>query len=331
MNKKFIYCLFVLLFCISSCAKVTLKEDTVFNGIMDEPSTRYTIGPGDVIEATYYFQTEILKDDYALGLGDVFKVEFYYHPDYNRQLTVMPDGKVSLVGKNEMMVMGMKLSEVKEKIVELYSDIFREPIVTVTLVKYFQGVNQLKEAITTDSRGQSKILTVSPDGFISFPLIPKQIRVVDLSIEELTNMVLVEYEEILAHVSVSLFLAASNSHVAYIAGEVAKPNSYTISGPTTISQLLARAGVKTETADLDTVLLIRKNKDKNPEARLVDINKVFEDGDLSQDIYLKRYDIVYVPKTRISRANQFVAQYLSAMVPDFIRTGFNYTLSKRVE
>jgi len=333
MNKKLFYYPFLLLLLIlvPACAEVTIDEDTFFDPIVEESGEEYTIGPGDVIEATYYFQPTILEEDYVLGLADVFKVEFFYHPDYDRELTVMPDGKVSLVGKGEILAVGLTVNEVKERITDLYRDIFRKPMITVSLVKYFQGVNQLKEAITTDARGQSKVLTVNPDGYISFPLISRKIRVVDLTMDELQEIVHREYEHILKHMSVSLFLESSNSNVAYVTGEVVKPNSYNIIGPTTVSQLLAMAGVNIETADLNTVLVVRKNQDNTPIAKLVNVNRVLRDGDFSQDFYLKRYDIVYVPKTRIARANQFVAQYLSGMVPDFIRIGFNYSISDRID
>jgi len=100
-------------------------------------------------------------------------------------------------------------------------------------------------------------------------------------------------------------------------------------GPTTVSQLLSKAGIKMETADLDTVLVVRKNKDRTPVARLVNVNRVLRGGDFSQDVFLQRYDIVYVPKTGIARANQFVDQYLNAIIPSSIRFGFNYTITEQ--
>lgn len=331
MDKK-MFCypfLLLLLVFVPSCAEVTIDEDTVFSTIVEEPSGGYTIGPGDMIEVNYYFETKTLPEDYVLGLGDVFRVEFFYHPEYNRELTVMPDGKVSLVGKGEINAIGLTVDGVKQRIAELYSDIFRDPMVTVSLVKYFQRVDQLKQAITTDARGQSKILSVSPDGYMSFPLIERQIRVADLRLEELTETIQGEYENVLQHMSVSLFLESSNSNLAYVAGEVARPDSYLMIGPMTVSQLLSKAGVKMETANLDTVLVVRKNKDKTPLARLVNVNKVLRGGDFSQDVFLQRYDIVYVPKTGIARAGQFVDQYLNAIIPSSIRFGFNYTISEQ--
>jgi len=52
---------------------------------------------------------------------------------------------------------------------------------------------------------------------------------------------------------------------------------------------------------------------------MVNMQKILDGTDLGQDIYLKPFDIVYIPKTAIANANLWIEQYLTRMVP---RIGF---------
>jgi hypothetical protein len=46
----------------------------------------------------------------------------------------------------------------------------------------------------------------------------------------------------------------------------------------------------------------------------------------ASDIYLKRHDIVYVPKTPIAKADEFVDQYINQIIPRAVLLNFGYTL-----
>ena len=105
------------------------------------------------------------------------------------------------------------------------------------------------------------------------------------------------------------------ANLVYIMGEVNRPNSYLIDGTSTVSQLVSRAGGVKNTAEKSTVLIISRDKKRRPWGRLVDLEKVLYYGDLSQDLVLQQYDIVFVPKSAIARRNLFVKQYIENMVP----------------
>jgi hypothetical protein len=57
----------------------------------------------------------------------------------------------------------------------------------------------------------------------------------------------------------------------------------------------------------------------------VNAQKVIDGTDVSQDIALKPFDIVYVPKSPIANVNVWVDQYIRRNIP--ISTGFGYTLN----
>lgn len=233
MKKLRFFVVFILLcvFCIS-CAgpDISLKQDTIY----DQPITN-------------------LQRDYTLGAGDVIKVEFYYHQNMDRQLIILPDGKISLPVKGDIVAAGLTPNELKEKITALFSDIFKEPVVTVTVVEYMKN------------------------------------------------------------------------NIVYVMGEVKNPNYYSMETPTTLTQILARSGGFLDTARLDTVLVISRTDDGHPAGRLINVSKVMEEANLGHDILLRRYDIVYVPKSPIAKANLFIEQYFNKLIPNFFR--FNYTIT----
>ncbi|TAL10704.1 MAG: hypothetical protein EPO02_07070 [Nitrospirae bacterium] len=73
---------------------------------------------------------------------------------------------------------------------------------------------------------------------------------------------------------------------------------------TTVGQLIAQVGYN-DVAVLDDVRVIRGDARK-PEVIPVDIQRLFQYGDRSQDIVLKDNDIVFVPRQRIGDWNAFL-------------------------
>jgi protein involved in polysaccharide export with SLBB domain len=73
---------------------------------------------------------------------------------------------------------------------------------------------------------------------------------------------------------------------------------------TTVGQLIAQTGF-TELAVLDEIRVIRGDARK-PEVIPVDIQRLYQYGDRSQDIVLKDNDIVFVPRQRIGDWNAFL-------------------------
>ncbi len=75
---------------------------------------------------------------------------------------------------------------------------------------------------------------------------------------------------------------------------------------TTVGQLVAQVGFN-DVAVLDDVKVIRGDARK-PEIIPVDIQRLYQYGDRSQDIVLKDNDIVFVPRQRIGDWNSFLAK-----------------------
>jgi protein involved in polysaccharide export with SLBB domain len=98
-------------------------------------------------------------------------------------------------------------------------------------------------------------------------------------------------------------------------GQVVQPGTVDLRGPTTVMSAIAQARGAKETARLSNIIVIRKDFNGKPAGTNVDLQKVIDGTDFSQDITLMPYDIVYVPKSNIARVNMFVDQYINRAIP----------------
>ncbi len=324
LNRVFFLVFFSML--ISGCAdpRIAIQQDTTYEPPMVAKEKEYLLGPGDVIEVVYHYAPKPDKSEYHLAVGDIIKVEFAYHKDMNRQLTVRPDGNIAMPRKGDVRVIGLTPGQVREKLAGLYSLEFKDPLITITMIQYNRAIDHLKKAITTSPRGQSKLTTIRPGGYISFPVI-NDIMAAGLTLPRLKKIVNQEYSKLIDHLNVTLILKIMKSNLVYVMGEVANPNCYLMQRSTTVTQALSLAGGILDTAERRTVLVITHDPENRPFGRLVNVREIFEKGNIADDILIKQYDIVYVPKSQIARADLWVEQHINRIIPRFIKTSFGFS------
>ena len=330
--QRILFLIALSLFCISCIGpNITIKNDTVYEQPIVDVGDEYLLGPGDVVEIIYHTAARPSDQEYILAVSDVVKIEFYYHPEINREISIQPDGKITLPIKGSINAVGLTPSELRIKLAGLYSDTFIDPEITVTPIKYNQAIKQLKEAITTASRGQSKLSSVRPDGYISFPMLG-DIRAAGLTLPQLKERLTTEYGKIINNLSLSLVLETVKSNLVYVMGEVRIPGYYVMESPTTVSQIMARAGGFLDSAKTTSIVVVSRDKECRPLGRLVDLDKILGEGNIGNDIVLKQYDVVYVPKSAIAKVDLFVDQYINQLVPRIFRVNlsFGYDIHREV-
>jgi polysaccharide export outer membrane protein len=284
------------------------------------------LGPGDLLEIFYTFETKPTTEAYRLAVGDIFRVEFLYHPEMNRNISVLPDGRAILPLKGELKVDGLTPTELDAEITRLFSDTYQEPVVTVTLLEFNQPMVQFQKAIKSDRRGQGRLGKIRPDGYVGFPLID-DIKASGITVPQLLSIVTEKYREKVENVSISLMLEEANSNLVYVLGEVKRPDFYKMDSPTTVSQILSRAQIIVETAEMSSILVISRTRGNQPVGRIFNFEEVLAQANIGKDFLLKQYDVVYVPKTKIERVGVFVEQYVNRLVPRFFRFGVGYNIN----
>lgn len=144
--------------------------------------------------------------------------------------------------------------------------------------------------LTTTSR-------IEGDGAILFPLIG-QVRVAGLTISGVSDKI----SELLADgyvisPQVTIFIEEFRSQKATIMGQVNKPGLYELKGHTTFLEILSRAGDLSKDAG-DKAVVKRKTTgtDASEKIIVIDIKKLIEMGDISQNIPILDGDNLYVVK-----------------------------------
>ena len=155
--------------------------------------------------------------------------------------------------------------------------------------------------------------TVRPDGRISLPLI-HEIKVAGLTPAQLTYLLTKRYEVHLQDPEINVVVNAFTGHKIYVGGEVGGGGIQEIAGPTTLLQAIMASGGFRETARIDEVVVVRRTHENRPLVMTVDLRKVMQGTDLSQDIMVRPYDIVLVPRSNIAAINLWVDQYIRQLI-----------------
>jgi len=136
-------------------------------------------------------------------------------------------------------------------------------------------------------------VTVRPDGKIGIPLL-NEIQASGLTPRQLQEKITDGLKKFVSELSVSVIVVEIKSNVVYITGAVGKPGPYVLGAPTTVMQLLIRAGGLTEFAKTEEIQIVRN--EQNATRRLPFRYKQFIEGkDYQQNIQLRRGDMIIVP------------------------------------
>jgi len=186
-------------------------------------------------------QAPPLDTEYRIQVGDKLNIKLFYNPDLNQEVTVRPDGKISLALLHDVDALNLTPLELTEHLAQGYGKHLQEPEISV-IVAGFAG---------------QKI---------------------------------------------------------FVGGEVGSPGVKEIMGPTTVVQAIMMASGFTTSARTNEVIIIRRDENKNPYLISLDAEKAMKGIDLTQDVYLKPYDMVIVPRSKIADVNLWVTQYITTNV-----------------
>ena len=149
----------------------------------------------------------------------------------------------------------------------------------------------------------TNVITVRPDGMVSFPLI-KEIKAMGMTPEELRQEINKQLCEVIKDAQISLIVINFRTINISVLGEVNKPGLYPLTGRVDVLKAISAAGGLTDEAGLRNATIIRKSQEITP----VDLEKLLIQNDLSQNYLLDTGDSLYIPKafaiTNISIAGE---------------------------
>ncbi len=155
---------------------------------------------------------------------------------------------------------------------------------------------------------------VRPDGYISLQLIDDT-RAVGLTPAELSRSLEQAYASRLKNPEITVMVTDVAPRKVYVGGEVQRPGLIeTVDTLTALKAIVQSGGLK-DTGNIESVIVLRYRGQESPEVLRLNLKRDLVSGTTHQDVVLKPYDIVFVPKTFIADANQFVSEYIDKMIP----------------
>jgi protein involved in polysaccharide export with SLBB domain len=173
----------------------------------------------------------------------------------------------------------------------------------------------------------NETVSVRPDGFISLQLVD-EVKAEGLEPKELTKQLAELYSRDLKKPVVTVIVKSFEGQRVYVGGEVNQQGLITMPVGLTALQAVMQAGGLKVTAQPSETLVIRKGPDRRPVPIKIDLRALL-DGDVNgSDFRLQSEDIVFVPKSAIAKANQFVNQYVEQLLLfRGVSFGFSYNIN----
>jgi len=140
-----------------------------------------------------------------------------------------------------------------------------------------------------------KVVTVRPDGKISFSLIG-DVNTTGLTPADLDKVITRALSEYVQNPEVTVMVATIKSKEILVLGQVARPGAYPIEENMSILEAIAEAGGYTETASLRKVTVHRKSGDETGRVIEADLKQLMTEDYSGKEVILEPGDVVYVPE-----------------------------------
>ena len=303
----------------------------------------YRLSSGDQLEVIYHVRAQVdSTKPYKLKVEDVIDIRFPFNPELDQKQSVHSDGHITLILVGRVEAIGASSDLLTRRLTALYSKYLKDPVITVTFEESNVKIKELKKAITTAPRGQSRLVPIKPDGKISLPFVP-DIQAGGKTIVELHHDLNEAYNKAgIEEIEVTVNLHTLHPQQVYVYGEVRRPGRFMLDQHSTFLQTIGAAGGLLPTGSQNQVILVRRKNLPIPEGAVLDFRAMMETNKkvnnqsipdfsmLSYDITLEDGDVIYVPRHELAKANDWIDQVfargLRGVVP--YQVSFDYEIKR---
>ncbi|GAB6037501.1 hypothetical protein JCM15519_20600 [Fundidesulfovibrio butyratiphilus] len=229
--------------------------------------------------------------------------------------TILPDGNLFLPVLGRFTAAGRTPGELAQSIAEAtlkhYGNKFVVSVVPSQVTPRWQAAFERQVMVNTS-------------GDIVLPVLGSQ-KVAGLTLEDARAAIRRSLQQFSVNpVEVNLTLLSSTHRTVFVSGQVRSPGSFPLTtGLTSLKAIMAAGGVTTE-GSLDEVVIIHRDAVGDVTIYKTNLSEVINKSAGRQDISLAPQDIVFVPKTRVAQANQFIDQYVTRMLPFTRSISYSY-------
>ncbi|OHB64503.1 MAG: hypothetical protein A2Y76_01395 [Planctomycetes bacterium RBG_13_60_9] len=162
--------------------------------------------------------------------------------------------------------------------------------------------------------------TVRPDGSIQLPLIGN-VDVAGLTPTELRGALMGFYQQDLRDPDIVVIVQSWYNRRVFVGGEVLRPGVIQMPGEMTVLEAILEAGgFRLPEAEVRNIVVVRQ-RDNRRYGYCINLEAA-KTGSDTRPFPLEPRDIVYVPRTRITKIGQWVDQHINKLIP---QTGFLFT------
>lgn len=283
----------------------------------------YRLKPGDMLDVLFQIHTWTARKTFKIAVDHTVSVKFVSAPQLNETEQVRPDGTISLAYLGSVRVVGKTVDELTKELKQRYAKILQDPELYVTVPEFRSAIKELKTDLHTAPRGLSRLVTIRPDGYVTFPLVG-DMYVANKTLPEASKELNGKYEKVLQDLHCDLFLQKHSGSFIYVLGEVKKPGVYRIEKPVSVTAAIARAGSYALGAKMSSVFVVRRHEKKMIATRL-DLKDTMSFSKDSKFFFLQPDDIVYVPKTWLKNASEVARQIADVLLFNGWGVGIGFT------
>ena len=194
--------------------------------------------------------------------------------------------------------------------------------------EFILGVGDTIEVTVYRQQDLKKVVQINSSGMITYPLIG-DIRASGIGILQFRDNIRDRLSKYIVNPQVSVNVTSIQSRKYSVLGEVNRPGVFSLENPVDILEATATAGGFTTDAKLETVLIIRRGTSA-PELYTVNLEKVMEGRDFTQNINLNNGDIIYVPATHIANVSRYFS-HISKILAPFTTLENSYYIGQQIE
>ncbi len=167
-------------------------------------------------------------------------------------------------------------------------------------------------------------VTIRPDGKISLQLI-EEVQAAGLTPAQLDDLLTKQYATQLKQATLTVIIKEFGGQRIYVGGEVNSPQVLEVVGRVNALQAIFNAGGFKDNAKMSSVMIVSRGPQNEALVKKVDLKKALNGNLPENDYLLKPFDMVYVPKTNLARADEFM-KHIYNFIPPRISLGFHYEL-----
>lgn len=174
----------------------------------------------------------------------------------------------------------------------------------------------------------SRTALIGPDGRVSLPLLPN-IMVADRTDVEIANVIADAYnQDMLRDPIVEVRRSTLGPQNIIVGGQVNTPGLVAMPSAIGALEAVMLAGGFQDSAARGKVVVLRRAPGGGLMMREVDLHRALDGGRGSDQIQLRRHDIVFVPRSTVAEVTNFMQQYVYGVLP--LDQAFSYAIANEI-